>query len=353
VSSLPEQRNDGIIIGSASEIDTTKIVALTKLILKNEYPNIHSLLIARDGKLLYENYFAGTDEIIGRKLGYIEHTVNDLHDCRSISKSITSACIGIALKKGLIKNLDEPIAPYFPEYARHFDAKKKQITIRHLLTMTGGFEWNEEISYRNPANSELQMDLSLDPIDYVLSRPMASQPGTKWNYNGGQSQLLAQILLKTSTETIDTFAEKNLFLPLGITKYEWLPLKPNMPAAASGLRLRSRDLLKIGLVYMKEGVWQNAQIFDKDWAVSSLSPLVSRGGEKGYGFQFWTYIDTVNTVAYRITEARGNGGQRIFFCQDLQLVVITTAGNYNQWDIVNDPHKALTDYIIPAIAKLK
>lgn len=351
IYSVPKQFDDGIKIGEISDIDTTKLVTLTKLILKNKFPNFHSLLIVKNNKLVYENYFSGTDEISGKKLGYITHTMNDLHDCRSISKSVTSSCIGIAIKKGLIKNIDEPIAQYFPEYADYFDIIKKEITIKHLLTMTAGFEWNEDISYRDPKNSELRMDLSNDPIKYILSRPIVSQPGTKWNYNGGQTQLLSQIIHKVSGLTLEKFAETNLFDPLGISKYEWLTLKKNMPAAASGLRLRSRDFLKIGLLYMNDGQWQNKQIMDEEWTKTSLSTVVKRQMDKGYGFQFWTDVKTVNNKSLHISEAKGNGGQRIFLCKELNLLVVITAGNYNNWDIVNDSHKALTDFIIPSIMK--
>ena len=351
VYSIPKNLYDGINIGNTSDIDTAKIIALTESILKQEFPNFHSLLIAKNSKLVYENYFSGTDEISGKKLGYIDHAIDDLHDCRSISKSITSLCIGIAIDQGLIKSLDEPIIQYFPEYENYFDAQKRQITIKHLLTMTAGFEWNEDVSYRDLKNSELQMDVSSDPIKYILSRPITSPPGIKWNYNGGESQLLAQIILKASGMAIDKFAEKNLFKPLEINKYEWLTLKENMPAAASGLRLRSRDLLKIGLLYMDNGLWKGKQIVDKEWTNISLSPVVTRVGEKGYGFQFWTYNEVVNGKSIHVAEAKGNGGQRIFFVKELNLLVVITAGNYNKWDIVNDSHKALTDYVIPSIVK--
>jgi len=349
--SIPNQLKDGIAIGNLSEVklDSSKIIALTKLILKDIFPNIHSLLIVKNNKLVYENYFAGTDEISGKKLGYIEHTMDDLHDLRSISKSVTSACIGVALKQGLIKNIDEPVFQYFKNYEKYFDTTKKKITIRHLLTMTSGLEWNEDISYRDPRNSELQMDISTDPIQYIVSRNSVYQPGSNWNYNGGESQLLAEILKAVCGENLALFAEKNLFRPMGIERYEWLPLKKNMPAAASGLRLRSRDLLKIGLLYMENGNWHNISILNSEWTEQSLLSQVSRPQSKnygGYGYQFWTYTDTLNSQLFYITEAKGNGGQRLFFCKQQDLLVLFTAGNYNQWDIENDTHKAFTNYIL-------
>lgn len=334
-------------------MDTVQIINLTKLILSDTIPNIHSLLILKDNKLVYENYFAGDDEIVGKKLGYVEHGIEDLHDCRSMSKSVTSACIGIAVKKGLIKNIDESIFPYFKQYQNDFDEQKKRITIRHLLTMTSGLKWNEDISYRDPRNTELRMDMSSDPIDFILSRPMVSEPGATWNYNGGNTQLLAEIIKSVSGLPIDKFAEQELFTPLNINKYEWLPLVKNMPAAASGVRLRSRDLLKFGMLYMNDGKWKDKDILNTDWTEQSLSSAITRPSTKdknaGYGFQFWTFKETIKDKEIEIQEAKGNGGQRIFFCKPLNLLVVITAGNYNNWEIKNDSKAVLLKYIIPAI----
>src|SRR5271170_2825355 len=120
----PSRHSDGLPVDAMynNGMDTGIIVAFTKLILDNTYPNIHSMLILMHGKLIYENYFAGEDEIVSKgHAGYVDHTIDDLHDCRSISKSFTSACIGIAIKQGFIKSIDEPIFPYFREYAKYFD----------------------------------------------------------------------------------------------------------------------------------------------------------------------------------------------------------------------------------------
>ncbi len=350
----PVQMGDNIPVGhlAYSGIDTAQIALLTKLILSDTFPNIHSLLILKDGKLLYENYFAGKDERIGKKLGYINHTIDDLHDCRSISKSITAACVGIAARKGLI-NIDEPIYPYFNQYQEKFDAQKKTITIRHLLTMTSGLKWNEDVSYRDPRNTELRMDMSSDPIGFILGRPMVSEPGTTWNYNGGNTQLLAEIIKSVSGISLDKFAEQELFIPMGIDKYEWLPLTKSIPAAASGVRLRSRGLLKFGILYTNGGKWHDKILLNEDWVIHSLSTQIKRPSTKdklpGYGFQFWTFAETINRKKTVISEAKGNGGQRIFLCKNPDLLVVITAGNYNNWKIKNDSKEMLVKYILPAV----
>ena len=351
----PIELSDSIQTDDLSQVgmDKVRIENLTKQILADSFPNIHSLLILRDGKLVYENYFAGKDEILGERKGYLEHKIDDLHDCRSISKTVTSACIGVAVRKGLIKSIDTPIFRYFTKYQDKFDEEKKKITIRHLLTMTSGLKWNEDISYRDPRNTELRMDISSDPISFILGRPIVSTPGTLWNYNGGNTQLLSEIVKLVSGSPLDEFAEKELFTPLGIKKYEWLSVGQNIPAAASGLRLRSRDLLKLGMLYINKGNHKNIEILSEDWISQSLKSSIVRPSSKdnksGYGYQFWTSVETINGREIEIREAKGNGGQRVFICRSLNLVVVITAGNYNNWDIKNDSKAVLLNYIIPAM----
>jgi CubicO group peptidase (beta-lactamase class C family) len=339
-------------------MDTGKIVALTKLILADKYPNIHSMLILRHGKLIYENYFAGEDEIVSKgHAGYVDHTIDDLHDCRSISKSFTSACIGIAVKQGFIKSIDEPIFAYFPEYAKYFDPAKRKITIRHLLTMTSGLEWDEK-TFLDPKNSELQMDKSANPIAFILNRKVVSAPGTVWNYSSGSAQLLGEILWKATGEKVDKYAEKNLFAPLGIKKYTWAPIVKNMPGAAWGLRLRSRDLAKFGLLYMNYGKWGNTQVLDTDWVKQSLSAQVSRPSEnpnvpRGYGFQFWTDLLIQPRYKTDIPWATGNGGQFIFFWRSMDILVVFTGGNYNQYDNASKPIVAFYINIVPSVKEMQ
>ncbi len=354
--SKPRAYNDSIIVDNLSHVsmDSAAIIKLTTLILDDSISNVHSLLIAKNNKLVYENYFPGKDQKHGKKLGYVNHNIDQLHDCRSISKSIVSACIGIAVKNKIIENINDPIKKYFPEIA---DSLKGQITIKHLLTMTSGLEWNEIGSYGNFFNSETQMDLRFNPIKYILKRKLLSKPGTEWNYCGGNTQLLAEIIQRKSGLTITEFANKFLFLPLGIHQYEWVNLTfKKIPAAASGLRLSSRDLLKFGLLYINNGNCNGTQILDTSWVNQSFTSFIERPDLKknkikkgGYGYQFWTYSDTLNAKPIDIIEAKGNGGQSIFFCNSFNLLVVTTGGNYNQAD--NNPYQMLTKYIMPSIQK--
>ena len=215
---MPAQLADRIMIGNIthSNIDRFKIIELTKLILKDSFPNIHSLLIAKDNKLVYENYFSGKDENWGSGLGYAKHDINILHDTRSISKSGVAACIGIAIQQKKINSIDDPIFNYLKDYIQYRTKENEAITIRQLLTMTSNTYWDEDVPDDTSANDETQMERISNPIKYILSRPMKIESTTVWKYNSGGVQILAETIKSVSGDNVDKFAEKYLFEPLGI-----------------------------------------------------------------------------------------------------------------------------------------
>lgn len=347
----PRNLNDGIKTATLSEVgmDTSIANELTNRIIAGYYPNIHSLLIYKDNKLAYENYFKGKDEYWGKDLGVIEHSINDLHGIRSISKSVVSACIGIAITQGKIKNVDQKVFDFFREYAAYDTGMIKGLSIKHLLTMTAGWKWNEEVPYDNPENSEIKMYQSVDPIDFILSSSMTTLPGREWQYNGGTTQLLSIIIERTTGKKIDEFAKEYLFSPLGITTFEWIKMPgTNIPAAASGLQLRSRDLLKFGILYHNKGKWNGKQILSRSWIEQSFHTTIPRPASTtrpkstgGYGYQFWTFNDTIQTHPVYIVAAVGNGDQRIYFDEKNNLLVVITAGNYNIWTIQQNSYAIL------------
>ena len=334
--------------------DSVRIHAMTQAIAQQEYPNIHSVLIVKNKKLVYEQYFPGEDEIWGTSIGKINHTKDSLHDVRSISKSVLSACIGIAIAQGKIKSEDQKVWDFFPEYSELNSGEKSNLTIRHLLTMSSGLEWNENIPYTDPANSEIQMDNSDDPIHYVLSRPLVATPGTTWNYNGGCTQVLAAILFKVSGMEADTFANQYLFKPLGISTFFWTKLtakagRKSVPAAASGLRLRPRDMAKIGILYMQGGRWKGKQIITEQWVKGSHTHQAARPEVGAYRYQFWTWTMSVNNTSIPVAVAVGNGDQRIYFDHEHDLMLVITAGNYNLWTIKKNADALLKEYIYPSL----
>ena len=348
---------DGISISSMAKegINETLINSLDSAITKGVYPNIHSLLIAKNNKLVYENYWPGTDQNWRHDVGMIAHSKDSLHDIRSITKSFTSACVGIAIAQGKIKSVSQRIFDFFPEYARQDTGLKSTITIKHLLTMSSGLLWNEDLPSDDAGNSQLQMEQSKDPVGFVLSRPLGIAPGKVWNYSGGSTQLLAAIIEKASGKTIYAFAKEYLLDPLGITNFTWerFPGK-HLYKGYSGLRITSRELLKFGLMYAQNGKSNNRQVIPASWIKESFESQIQRPSTINpgdYGYQFWIYNYIVNNKPLRIISAFGNGDQRIFWDKPDNLVVIFTAGNYYKWNNEKNAHAVLKEYILPAIIK--
>ena len=334
----------------AQAIDPAIIDSMEVAIEDGTYPNIHSVLISHHDKLIYEKYWAGKDENWGEDLGIIIHAKDSLHDIRSISKSIVSACVGIAILQGRIRSINQKIFDFFPEYAKQDTGWKSLLTIEHLLTMSSGLVWNEDVPYDNPDNSEIRMINSGNPVEFVLSQPMEFPPGKIWKYNGGTTQLLAAIIEKTTGKKVDEFAKEYLLKPLDITRSQWSKYPgTDLPAAASGLRLTSGDLLKFGLLYKNDGVWKDRRIIPKEWVVASIQSHVSNSFGGSYGYQFWLWQDTILNKTFPMVACIGNGDQRIFLDKMHDLVVVITAGNYNKWDIKNNAYALLRDYIYPAL----
>ena len=332
-STKPKDLFDGIATASVKEVGMNAHVVNENLekIANGTYPNRHSLLLYKDHKLVLEKYFPGEDEIWGHRIGHVKHGKHVLHDVRSISKSVVSASMGIAIEKGFVQSIHQNVFDFFPEYIHYKSEGREHLTIEHLLTMTVGFEWSEEIPYSNPVNSQIEMDFNADPLAYFLSRPMRAKPGTEWCYNGGTTEALAAIIKRTSGLNIHDFAREFLFKPLGILHSEWTRLWTNEPSAAAGLRLTARDMLKFGILYMNEGVWNNIQVVPKQWVEESLSAKVKRQGlwnNGDYGYQFWLFYGTLNGVETTVTGALGSGDQCVYMDKTNNFLFVSTAGNY-------------------------
>jgi CubicO group peptidase (beta-lactamase class C family) len=168
--------------------------------------------------------------------------------------------MGIAIDHGWIKSIDAPVFSFFPEYASLSTPEKNRITIRDLLTMSSGLEWHEEdVPYTSPDNSEIVMDRSSDPMRAALAPDLVAAPGKIWNYNSGSTELLGAILKKATGRAVDQLAATLVFAPLGITDFTWYKQANGSPHAAGGLRLRPRDLAKIGQLILQRGSWNGTQ----------------------------------------------------------------------------------------------
>ena len=359
----PEKLSDGIRVGTLKEagLDEAKITAATEEILKGTYPNIHSLLIFRKGSLVYENYFTGEDRERGLgPLGVVKHTRDTLHDMRSVTKTVVALAVLHAATTDRIKTLDEPVFDIFPEHRPYADGDKKNITIRHLLTMSAGFEWDEKISYADPKNSENQMDDSADPIGYVLKQNLVAKPGTVHNYSGGLTQILAEIVFKKTGMPVDEYTAKNIFAPLGVSTFKWVKMKGGRPAAASGLRMRSRDMAKIGLLVMNGGKWNGKRVITESLIAEATTKHFDVKDDftdkliwVGYGYQMWLDGYRVNGTPITVLYFLGNGGQMLSIDRDNDVMTVVTAGNYNKRGFKNQSWEIYPDLIFPAITKAK
>ncbi len=344
----PDQLDDGIETSTLIDIgmDEKLINAMQDSITDGGYPNIHSVLILYNNKLVYEKYWPGHDE--NRSTNFTGQTVHhrdSLHDMRSITKSITGTAIMIALDQGKIKNLDQLLFDFFPEFSKYAEGKKKEITIRHLLTMTSGLNWHE--SYNDSLKKQ---DVSY-ALDYILRQPLVEQPGSKFSYNSGSTQLLAQIVEKATGMDIEKFTVKHLFDPLGISDFNWTKEKNGLISAWAGLRMRSRDMVKFGMLYLNNGKWNDKQIISSHLVNESMRTHIYSEEPYGYGYQFWTLVDSVQNQQVKTVEASGNGGQKIEMNKSKNLLLIITAGNYNVHDLQKTPYDLYLDFVYPAVLK--
>lgn len=319
---------------------------LDSAVASGELENLHSVLVMRNHSLVLERYYNGSDEIWGRSLGNVQFTPDTLHDLRSVTKSIVSLLYGIALAEGKVPTLETPVVSLFPSYADlGGDPERRRIKIEHLLTMTMGLAWNENLPYTDPRNSEIAMENAQDRYRFVLSQPIVSEPGTTWTYTGGATAVLGHLISRGVEQSLMDYAREKLFDPLSITGVEWIKSRNGEESAASGLRMTPRDLAKIGRLILNNGRWNDAQVVPADWLAASFTEGIS-GSRYGY---HWPLPRNHKWSKGQIG-ASGNGGQRLVIFPESSLVVVITAGNYNLIGQSNVPRKILREFVLPALA---
>lgn len=336
----PKAKTDHWVLGDAAKagFDTAALKKLAADIEAGD-TNTHAVLIEHDGSLVYEEYFEGKDERHSRPLGRRLMERDSLHDLRSVTKSVTSVLLGIALADK-VKDDDfktavaRPIGKFLPDLT--LGVEQKAITLHHVLTMTVGLQWNElNHSYRDANNDAVRLYRERDPVQYAFSRPVVAKPGKTWNYNGGCTYLLGDVIHKETGKTIDEFAREKLFAPLGITTFEWSGSEhweSGNKGAAAGLRLSARDLAKIGSVYLHGGKWRGQQLVPAKWVeLSTMRHATDIGRLSGNGIWGYGYHWKVGKLpsGESIFAAAGNGNQRLFVLPKERIAVTIFAGRYN------------------------
>jgi CubicO group peptidase (beta-lactamase class C family) len=360
----PAQVDDGWVTASFTDVDMNEspVVGLMNDLLDRDDHYIHGLLIIKDGKLVFEEYFNGSDmDVFGDGLNrvHLDFDRATLHFQASVTKSVTSILVGIAVDKGLIPRVDESVSSFYPEHADLMTEEKNKITVHQMLAMCSGLSWDESTySYDDPRSDTQQLLFSEDPIRFMLAKPVVTAPGTVFHYNSGTTNILGDIVRKTSGQLLTEFARQYLFGPLGIADFDWLrcSVATQVTFASGGLYLRPRAMAKIGQLYLQEGMWNGNRIVSAQWVRESAKqaiPLPASMLDKyhayGYGYQWWLGKYSSGTItAY---SARGWGNQYIVVLPGVDMVVVFTGGAYDE-NIFELPiiyYDVIQDHILPAV----
>jgi len=309
------------------------------------YPKIHSIIVIKNGKLVLEEYFRGIPYHWPNYYGQeIQFDRSKSHHNASATKSFISILMGIALENNFINSLDEKPFDFFPEYDSllNWNDFKSQITLKHLITMTGGFEWQED--------GESFFSLIYPTSDWIkstLDLPVVHTPGNYWDYFSPGPDVLGAVISKASGLHLSEFARQYLFNPMDIAVAEWY-ITPTGRAFGGGChRMRPIDMAKIGYLILNNGKWNEQQIVSPQWITESTFER-----NLDYGYLWWKFDIRSNNSNIKSTVAAGFGGQRIYIIPQLDAVVVFTAGYYNDEEKYLGglhTHEIIEEYIVPSI----
>jgi len=329
---VPVWRDDGWPVASVNEdklVDRDALCRMADRLAASS--NVHSVLVARGGKLVFERYFKGSDEIQSRRVGNVTFDADTLHDMKSISKSVASLAVGIAIDRGLIGSVNQPLFSFFPELSDLRSPDKDRLELVHALTMSMGLKWVEATPDTGDYdNDEARMNMAPDQCRYVLGLPATAPPGQEFFYNTGALALVSAIIRKATGRPLDEFAGATLFEPMGITAVEWKRVKGNTDAGG-GLRLRPRDMAKFGRLVLAGGRWNDRQLVSKAWVDASMTPRIDATNGFSYGYLWWLGRSSHKGREVHWAAGLGRGGQSIRIVPELDLVVMVTAGYYEDY----------------------
>jgi CubicO group peptidase (beta-lactamase class C family) len=312
-------------------MNSTVLKAMDDYVAEREYA-LHGLVVARHGVIVHESY------------PDFRYNGETRHRLYSVTKSVGSILVGIAIDHGYILSIHERVIDYFPDYTiANLDPWKESMTLEHLLTMTCGVEWWEwGYPLEDPRNSYYNYSLSEDHIQYFLDLPMQYEPGTVWVYNSPSVTILSHILYRATGMTPLQFAEEYLFSKLGIQAVYWLTDTFGIECMSGALYLTPREMAKIGQLMLMNGTWNGEQIVSEEWVSNSTTTQVLQPYHPlslGYGYLWW--------ISPGYYSAQGRFGQRIFVLPEQDIVVSFTChlGEYliQPWDYF------IEEFIIPSL----
>ncbi|WP_370671477.1 serine hydrolase domain-containing protein [Arenibacter antarcticus] len=346
VSAVIDSINSEINNGDYGLIDRFMVIQNDELLADFKYVQDYKTIAQKYDTTNQQYNFNSTD-------WHPYYKKSELHTLQSVTKSITSILFGLALDLNEDYNVGNKALPLLNGFDIDFQDKRKQnISIEDLLTMRSGLQWNEETDHNDNTNDCFLLESSDNWIEYVLSKPMDTIPGTRFVYNGGGTVLLGKIIRTITGKRIDEWAEEKLFEPLGITEYYWKETPDGEIDTEGGLYLKAEDLAKIGSLFLNNGKWDNKQIVSESWVTTSTSPIIKDvkpewRSDMGYGYQWWIpeYTNNGKTSIYA---GNGYGGQYLMMAPEYNLIIV-----FNGWNINDEPEKStwrvLQDRIIPAL----
>ena len=330
---------DGFAV-SNEPFDKQKIKELKGKIQEGVFKKISSVIVVKNGKLLIEEYFNG-------------ETRNTMHDPRSVGKSFASTVTGIAIKEGYIKSEEQTLKTFYDvkSFANYHPAKENT-SIRELLTMSAGFDGNDEDD-TSPGNEENMYPAS-NWVKFTLDLPFRqSKPAGGWHYFTAGVVLLGDILNKTVKGGLEAYADKKLFKPLHIVHYKWQYTPQHVPNTAGGIQMNALDFAKYGQLYKSGGWWHGKQIIPKEWINKTFTRQKQIPGRNNeyYGYLYWNKKFQVNDTWHEAYYCAGNGGNYILIFKNLPLVIVITAAAYGQPYAHSQVTKMLSAYLLPAVIR--
>lgn len=334
---------------SSQQVNADSLDAMEGDIRSGKFGNIDAMIVIRHGKMVFEKYFSNDYARIYKDSVLVKSALNShdpggqynyynswwhpyyrrgkLHSLQSVTKTITSVVIGAAITRKDFPSINTPVMNFFDStQVKNIDDRKRRMTILHLLTMTAGFDWNELVHYSDPRNDCTNMEASFDWVQYVIDKPMAEEPGSRFNYNSGASQLLAYIFRKATGMDMEEYAVLHLFEPLGIEQHYWKRIPTGLPDTEGGLYLKETDLARIFYLFLKNGKWKDRLIIDPQWVKASISPFTRVGGTAQYGYKWWLFSYGKDN-GKSVWAGSGFGGQWPMVIPELDMVVVFTGWN--------------------------
>jgi CubicO group peptidase (beta-lactamase class C family) len=351
----------------AEGVDPEAVTSLVADIDAGIYGLVDHFLLIRHGRVIADHHFPHDYDSISAQYDPVDYQYDydapswhpyyqgtELHSLQSVTKSVTSAALGIAMDRGLIESVDVPAMSFFGDYTFDLsDARKQAITFEDFLTMRSGIAWAiPGQSYDDDSHPTIQLENSDDWIQFVLDQPMGEEPGVRFDYNDGVSVLIGKIVREATGRRIDEWTEELIFRPIGIDEYYWKTTPLGEVDTEGGLYLTTHDLARFGYLFLRGGEWDGRQIISREWVEASTAPVIpdiapnNNRRDSGYGYQWW--VPQHGPDLPTIFAGNGYGGQFVMVAPDYDIVVV-----FNGWGIHGGAQRstwrALQERILPAM----